>query len=474
MSDIENSEEVRLERELSRQKVKNEISAILDIPDTESWDIFDSKPDKNLYLVHYTDKADTKIYGQIRGIVVDINKKEIVCRSYGYAPISVEDKLEIKNNILTITDQAGNVHQIDENNLQIKRGYEGTLIRVFKHENVIYFSTHKKISCIKSKWGKSITFLEMYNELVQYDPENLFFKDEDSCPVVQLFILVHPDVQHVSKIDLSEGGFSIYLGGKFARNVENESKYSELLNIEIFSTNKEEIIDIDEANDFLASGFYPEVKLKNDLRLNPGEFIMIYNSVDGEIKDVIKVQSTGYNWRSFIRNNNANICHQFYKLFNYLSPKALDDKFPKIPYFSENYIAKILNKQPLITWPMNDKTEDSRGIYRIWASVLLSVPLNKQELAFNLMKNYQIDKRDLKEYVKSLLDFEDLDKKDISENIKSLINEIKNARYSVDEDIREQMNKEVIRKVDRTKGYNLYTMIRDMKCSKKMENEKCE
>lgn len=461
--------------ELSRQNVKNQIAAILNIPNTESWEIFDSKKDQNLYLIHYTEKADLKIYGHLRGIVIDIESKEVVCRSYGHAPVAIADKLEVQNGIVTIEDQAGIIHQIPEGNIQIKKGFEGTLIRIFKHKNIIYFSTHKKISCIKSKWGNSITFMEMYTELVHINPEDFFFNDEPSCPIVQLFVLVHPDVQHVSKIDLSEGGFAIYLGGKLSREVPDESKYIPLLNIDIFSANKEEIISINEANEFLETGFYPGVKLSKDLRLNPGEFIMVYNSVDGEVRDIIKVQSTGYNWRSFVRNNNANICHQFYKLFNYLSPKALDDRFPKIPYFAENYIKKSLEKAPIIVWPSNQKAEDSRGIYRIWASLLLSVPLSKQVQVFNMMRDHQNDKKDLKDYIKSLLDYEDIDIKDISENIKNLVNDIRNTKYPLEQDIAEAMNIETNRRVDRMKGYNLYGLIRDMKCTFRMADEdKCE
>ncbi|HXS59470.1 MAG TPA: hypothetical protein VN703_01495, partial [Candidatus Sulfopaludibacter sp.] len=373
------------EQKLTRSKLKDVIASILEIPNTDSWDIFDSIPEKDLYLVHYTDKADLNIYGQIRGVVVDIENKHVVCRSYSYSPTAVSDNLEVKNNILTIEDNSGMIHQIEKENIQIKRGYEGTLIRFFKHRGTIYPSTHKKINCNRSKWGNSITFIEMYKELVNEDPQNLFDKNESDSPIVQLFILVHKDVQNVSKYDFSDGGFSIYLGGKLAREVEDEKKYEKYFNLNIFATNSEEIINIDEANEFLNSGFYPSIKLNKDKRLNPGEFVMIYNVKNGQVLSSIKVQSTGYNWRTFVRNNNPNICHQFYMLFNYLNPQALNDKFPAIPYVSEKHIENILKTKPIISWPTNNsKNEVSKGIYRFWASMILAVPLHKQVTAFRL------------------------------------------------------------------------------------------
>lgn len=465
------------EQKMSRMKVKELISSILEIPNTESWDIFDSIPDKDLYLVHYTDKADTNIYGHIRGTVVDIENKYIVCKSYAYAPIAVADELKIVNKVLTLQDQSGLVHQFPKDTLQIKRGYEGTLVRVFKHRNIIYFSTHKKINCSKSKWGNSITFFDMYKQLVNADPNDFFDKEERDSPVVQLFILVHPDVQHVSKYNFEEGGFSMYIGGRLVRDFNMKSKYEKYLNIEIFATNSEEIIDIADANDFLSYGFCQDcdLTLNEDKRLNPGEFVMIYNmGENGEPIDVLKVQSTGYNWRSFVRNNNSNICHQFYMLFNFLPRNLLNDKFPKIPYVPENYIRKLVDKKPLLMWPTTGKHEESLGVYRIWASVILSVPLSKQKLALELMKNYQEDKKKLKEYLQKLIYYEDLETKDISEDIKNLIFEAKNVKYFVDRPLEDQIIKYLSDKVDRVKGYILYKLIREMNCSIKRGKEVCE
>lgn len=462
---------------VTRMQIKDKVSTILNVPNVEDWDIIDAIPEANLYLVHYNERANLKVYGELRGIIVDTLNEHVVCRSYPHTPIAVMDEVKLVNDILTIQDETGTVYQIEKKNMQIKRGYEGTLIRIFKHNNQIYFSTRKKINCVHSKWGNSITFYDMYNELVDANPSDFFDKDDPSPPITHLFVLVHPDVQHVSKADLSDGGFSIYLGGKLVRDVDDEKKYQKYLNIDIFSTNKEEMIDIKEANNFLAYGFHADVKLSSDKRLNPGEFIMIYNVVDNAVVNTIKVHSSGYNWRTFVRNNNSNICHQFYKLFNYLRPsETLDQMFPLIPFVSENYISQLLDKHPLIMWPASQKGDVSRGVYRIWASMLLSVPLHKQSLAFNLMRDYQRDKLALKEYVQGMLDYEDIETKDISENLKAIVYQIRNAKYSLTENLYDQMVRYTVKRIDTMRGHNLYGLIRDMKCDQRKikNNEVCE
>lgn len=466
-----NKTEFSEEEELNRNMIKDTIASITGIPNTKNWEIIDQIPDKGLYMIHYTKTADLKLYGQLRGVVIDIINKQIVCRSYAHSPIAVYDELKLTDNELIIHDENGTIHTINKNNLRIKRGYEGVLIRIFKHDDVIYFSTHKKINAVKSRWGNGVTFIQMYNELVVLDPYDMF-GPEPSSPVVQLFILVHPDVQIVSKIDLIEGGFSIYLGGKLVREVEDEKKYEEYFNIDSLISEREESISLTEANKFLSHGHYPKIKLEEDKRLNPGEFVIVQDIQNKEINDMIVVHSTPYNWRSFVRNNDSNICLQFYNLFNFLGSKALNDRFPKINFYSENYIKNIIDKRPLIMWP-SKQTEEAKPLYRIWACLLLSMPLNKQDLAFNMLKNYQKDKKDLKDYLASLLDYEDIERKDISEDTKAFVLDIKKNNYSLNEDLHTSMIKEINFRVDRMKGLFLYRMIKNMKCS--LDNlEPCE
>jgi hypothetical protein len=459
------SEQVNQEELNSREKIKDTISTILDVPNTRSWEVIDQIPNEGLYMVHYTNTADLTQYGELRGIIVDINSKEIVCRSYAHSPIAVYSKLELNNNLLSIYDENGMIHEFNEKTMRIKRGYEGVMIRIFKHNNNIYFSTHRRINAINSKWGNSLTFKDMYKQLINIDPEEMFNPDEASSPVVQLFVLVHPDVQQVSKINLSKGGFPIYFGGKLVRDVPDENKYSKYFNLSQFSEDIEERITIPEANEFLTYGHYPEVKLSSDERLNPGEFVVIQDVQEGEVRDMVVIHSLAYNWRSFVRNNNSNLHLQFYKLFIFMGKNAVNDKFPMINYFPESYIEKILDNGPLIMWPVNNKNKiESNALYRIWASLLLAVPLDKQRVVFNLLKEYHEDKRELKNYLIKLLDYEDINSKDISEDTKQLIIDVKNTNHPLNEDYRKNLIKEINFRVDRMKGQSLYRMIKDMKC----------
>src|SRR3989304_6739213 len=99
-------------------QVKSDIANILAIENSGAWEIISSDPDHNLYMVHHKPEADLVKYGDIRGIVVDVKSRSIVCKSYGYTPTIVSNTIEN-----TMVDTNGTVHQFI--NPEFKKGYEG-------------------------------------------------------------------------------------------------------------------------------------------------------------------------------------------------------------------------------------------------------------------------------------------------------------------------------------------------------------
>ena len=133
--------------------IKEEISKILNIQNTNSWNIIDSIPSEDLYLVHYNDRANMEIYGGLRGVIVDIKEKKIVCRSNGNTISITCDNIVEDKDVIKIDN-----YILNKNNIKIMIGFEGTMLRIFKHRGTVYFSTHRKINCVNSKWGNSISF----------------------------------------------------------------------------------------------------------------------------------------------------------------------------------------------------------------------------------------------------------------------------------------------------------------------------
>ena len=202
-----------------KYNIRDIISEVLIIENNEHWNICDSIPSEGLYLVHYTNSANLSKYGWIKGIVIDIFNKVIVCSSFGHVKTIVSNKIEESNEKIIITDTLGNKKYYPKNKIKINIGFEGTLIRVFKHNGNVYHSSHHKLSVNNSKWGNSITFKKMYEILGGPSNDELFNKDSIYSPYCYMFILVHPEIINVTKQDIGNG-YIVYLGAKKMWNKE--------------------------------------------------------------------------------------------------------------------------------------------------------------------------------------------------------------------------------------------------------------
>lgn len=111
-----------------------------------------------LTLTHY-DQCDNLSDASIkreRGVIRDIHGN-IVCQSFGYThEYNTSDK-EWKE---MITNNIQNCH--------IFIAEEGTLLRLFCHENRWYVSTHKRINAFTSHWSSSSSFGDLFVEALDY------------------------------------------------------------------------------------------------------------------------------------------------------------------------------------------------------------------------------------------------------------------------------------------------------------------
>jgi hypothetical protein len=359
--------------------VKRDIANILKIPVSDAWDIYSDQPDKNLYLIHYNQEANMARFGELRGIVVDTRAQTKICQSFGYTPVVTDSQLK------TSTD--GNFHLIDTNQQEhilvptqvtIKLGFEGTVIRVFKHDGVVYHSTHRRLKPTNSRWGDSIPFLDMYHQLNGPADDQLFNPTSAYSPYCHIFLMVHPTVLVATKQDVGSG-YLVYLGARqmwptdyatcpYKQTQANgdlfvspeefeldprpnagyidpdlyEPKLVQELPAQI--TNPVTFypfdLDVTAANKHLHYGFYdPFDDSTLDPRLGTGEFIILYitpqvqtpiaAAADGVINppstrvplisenlQLLKVQSKAYQWRSDMRDNNSNLRNRMFQLLN--------------------------------------------------------------------------------------------------------------------------------------------------------------
>lgn len=411
---------------------KQLIASILGIPNTNDWEIRDRKG--VLRLVHYTDKADLSLFGNIRGIVVDLDAKTAVCRSFGYTPVVTADELVVNSEgQYDLVDVFGVRHQASPQNSVIRTGIEGTVMRVFLHGGEVYYSSHKKLDTEKSTWGQSIGFKEMYDTLGGPTRNDLFDPLSDYSPDCYVFLMVHPDVLYVTKDNVGNG-YLVHLGTykmwstdpmtcPYKQTDQNgrplampvgvpvgvQSQYSEswdsdprpnggwinptspVLQNVVTSLTENSLnpimysppaINLPEANHHLRYGFYQpyDTSVLGDRRLGSGEFIMLYVTDEHENGQrstrLIKVQSHAYGWRADMRDNNPNLNHQFCKL--------LDGPFIRAKQSADAQIS-YQQKFPLLTRYTIEsiiRRIENEGAFVVWpqgviADDLIETPIDR-------------------------------------------------------------------------------------------------
>jgi hypothetical protein len=152
----------------------------------------------------------------IRGIIVAERGDEIsvVCSSYGYTKVHVTDQISD----CKLCDIEGNAIEVT-----YKEWIQGALVRIFKYNGTVYASTHRKISCRKSRFGSSSkTFEEMLlQDQDTFSSLDLFFNDiMSNTHHIHLFMLNNRDLVIESGVSLTEDSI-YYVGTIVLFDIEN-------------------------------------------------------------------------------------------------------------------------------------------------------------------------------------------------------------------------------------------------------------
>lgn len=412
--------------------VKDKIASILKLPDTNGWVVTDFISDKGLYCIHYDKYADMSKYGHLRGIIVDVANEIVVCKSYGHTPTVEIDEIGFESGCFKFKDVSDYEHIVDVSRVRFRVGYESTVMRVWKHDGDVYTSTHRRINPEKSRWGTSIPFKKMYENLE--GPTTELFGEEPYSPWCHLFLMVHPDILIASKLPVGKG-FLVYLGAIKVWNPEDThfDKLKGFSSIDLTKphepknvTNKQPFnpekpvifksgdITLPEANRHLKYGFYNDFKM-HDRRLETGEFV-IMTEVDekDEVIRTFKISSVPYSWRNDMRDNNPNLYHRFFQLadgqfINTETPFGLEQyeaKFPLLTHYKQNELHDLCsNGEGFVVWPQLDETSshsgDVRGKmldtpekrrYNIWQCYVASAPLHNQKFIIDMYNQYVDDR----------------------------------------------------------------------------------
>lgn len=386
------------------------------------WEIIDVWPKGNgtapqLALAHYNESYDPlnrmhEPLRRVRGIIVDLNTGAIVCDSYGhtqsipcYEPISdvsspsepqgfyeiATEEIMYLNSVESAPEEVPKikpgVRRFDKSTTKLFLGYEGAMIRVFKWNGQVFFSTHRRIDASRSKWGGRRYFSELYQELSGPDI-NSFFGPEPYSPYCYMLLIVHDEIRlatstrdnriifiGVKKVwdesVYSSDGKPYHWSGEFKINIPDIPKdlSGTFTNNHTHPLIVQPSVNVDIANKFLfpqkyakdipSTGEAESYKSKEheivvdysddgtsineiyykrltqpiaDERLAGGDFIIIYTqSADGKTV-VYRLESPAFEYRVSITGNDPNLYHRFViEMVNFTKadPAELADAYPR-------------------------------------------------------------------------------------------------------------------------------------------------
>lgn len=430
---------------LETNTIKQTVASILNVECCEDWAIVDRH--ENLVLVHYEDDANMTKFGNIRGILVDIDKRTIVAKSFGYTPKVSSSDLSFKNGELSLVDEHGTNHKFPQDDVVIKRVFEGVTIRVIYYNNVCYKITHKRINAVRSRWGSSETFLSMYDKANGPTVEQLFDTTKSYSSTCYYFLIVDPSLLVATRQKV----LSPYIVFLDKREMDEEylTKYDSITpGISTFSTNSNitgavtesfihspKSLSIDEANAHLKYGYYNKFSTDDERQLT-GEAVIVYSIKDNVVKDIVKVHSISYDWRFTLRGNNPNINNQFYNLLNKVYPaidnddawNSLTSSLIILPLYDEESIKQLYHSTggiltiPTSPYDKDDYMSRDARIHLLWLNFLVSLPMNIQSTALDLLSNFINDKNAVISWLQQLeSSHKKFDTLDIPDRAKALL-----------------------------------------------------
>lgn len=363
---------------------KNIISDVLNIPISPDWEITSKDEQKDLYMVHYSEKMhasghlDYERYKHIRGIVVDTACGNVVCKNNIEQTEIVTKNIETtkdKNYYLIQDDVSHEIHTFPINETKFTRGYEGIELRVWKDSyGNAHISTSKKIDMLSSNSRTlfSLFFSDYYKMLKGPAPESFFDPSKKFSSFVYILTMVHTDLLGVSKeiITTENGGYIVYLGYK---KMNTFYPVEECESIPFFTPSTVNNIlpateyTLESANNHLKYGFYTEKSFKT------GEFIL------ASYKDYnYRIYSPDYKWRLEIcpdHNRFRNFFLEYVKCNQY--SHVLTKQY-NVPNQNFNEISQLIRDSYPFTTVISSSVKNSR-IEKLIIAFLYAVPINLQE-----------------------------------------------------------------------------------------------
>ena len=402
--------------------IRTKVAKILSIDEDPSWTIETSE---NLCLVS-SKKEMTPRYPDLRGLVVDLNAKQVVVPCFGritsvLTPMMhfvLTPMMHFDNGKMCFDDADGNQIILEQNNMRFSYGFEGPVLRIYKNAGKLYCSTNRRLDCTKSRWGTKKTFLEMFKELGGEEIfEKAFPSSKNYSSHFLTFIVVHPDMLLCTKQNVGSG-YLVFLGASPCFTKESCPYPTEEVDWETYGANKSRYdapfivtdmfesaigsklpycpspLSLDDVNRHLLLGYGN--KYANDIRTGSGEFVIAYvKDPSSEREQLYRFVSPSYDHRSRMRNEDPNLLHQFYCLSSeaYLNDAEYEMKYPWLEY-EENKKTEAEDGQ-IMFWNRGKRAvapDWQKKFRNLWKHFVLAVPLHRQREVFGYYKQFFLNR----------------------------------------------------------------------------------
>lgn len=382
------------------------------------WDVIDSYPNTpgstpQLALAHYNEDYDHynrqhDPLRKVRGRIIDLVTGAVVADSYGYTqtlscyePLALEKSSDNPHGSINLQTElvsyintaevapeeapkvAPGVRKFDQSTTRLYLGYEGAMVRVFKWNNQVFFSTHRRINGVKSNWSGRSAFFDLFKKLGGPQIESLFGSEAYS-PFCYMFLIVDDAVRIATS---TRDNRVVFAGMKKLWSPEKMTQYfpngvpelsawtpsatqqpnafSSNLNrpmitqpsIDVATANKflfpeqfakdvpqtyeatmykpkehEMIIDYSEDGQTVKEVYFQRLPQKIvDERLSGGDFVILYHQNSSGETMVYRLEPSAFEYRVSITANDPNLYHRFVvemRAFTVAEPSELKE-YPK-------------------------------------------------------------------------------------------------------------------------------------------------
>lgn len=321
---------------------KARIAQILNITESNAWFIADHVDD--LWLTQLAPDANLNTYMPANGAVVHLEEGIIIPAQTIPITLMADQLVPSQvDGLIHLTDLISPdiEYTFDPKSDPIYLGYEGVDLRVFSFNNKVYYATNTRLESQDTTVG-------IHHKTIKQIYDQLNGPTDIADRTVYNLLLVHPDVQVVSQLDLADG---------FILDKDNMS-----------------VVDLATANTYLKP-----VDVA-DQRLNEGEFIWVKN---------YKIQSPAYQWRAAMRDGTTDLLYQFYLLTNMRDtqvqyPDALQTFLERFPVFNVDTLEVLTGVTPVDLLDTSDKR-----LYNIYLAFLSALPVSQKQVAVGFYDTFK-------------------------------------------------------------------------------------